>query len=43
MQSARATTLGEQAGRPDSPDHLNYLGRGVKYPLGLPLFFGPGP
>jgi hypothetical protein len=23
--------------------HLNYLGQGVKYPLGLPLFFGPGP
>jgi hypothetical protein len=23
--------------------HLNYLGRVTKYPLGLPLFFGPGP
>jgi hypothetical protein len=23
--------------------HLNYLGQGVKYPLGLPPFFGPGP
>jgi hypothetical protein len=23
--------------------HINYLGQGVKYPLGLPLFFGPGP
>jgi hypothetical protein len=23
--------------------HLNYLGQGVKYPLDLPLLFGPGP
>jgi hypothetical protein len=23
--------------------HLNYLGQGVKYPLGLPPLFGPGP
>jgi hypothetical protein len=23
--------------------HLNYLGQGVKYPLSLPLLFGPGP
>jgi hypothetical protein len=23
--------------------YLNYLGQGVKYPLGLPLFFRPGP
>jgi hypothetical protein len=23
--------------------HLNYLGQGFKYPLGLPLFFRPGP
>ena len=23
--------------------HLNYLGRGVKYPLSLPLLFGSGP
>jgi hypothetical protein len=23
--------------------HLNHLGQGVKYPLGLPLFFRPGP
>jgi hypothetical protein len=23
--------------------HVNYLGRGVKYPLGLPPFFGPRP
>jgi hypothetical protein len=23
--------------------HPNYLGQGVKYPLGLPPFLGPGP
>jgi hypothetical protein len=23
--------------------HLNYLGQGVKYPLGLPPLLGPGP
>ena len=23
--------------------HLNYLGQGVKYPLGLPSLLGPGP
>jgi hypothetical protein len=37
VQPARAMVLGDR--RVD----LNYLGQGVKYPLGLPLFFGPGP
>jgi hypothetical protein len=43
VRPARATTLGGQAGRPNSRGHLNYLGQGVKYPLSLPLFFGLGP
>jgi hypothetical protein len=43
VQPAWAISLGEQADRPDPQSHLNYLGQGVKYPLGLPLLLGPGP
>jgi hypothetical protein len=35
--------LGDRQVGPTPRGHLNYLGKGVKYPLSLPLLFGPGP
>jgi hypothetical protein len=35
--------LGDRQVGPTPWSHLNYLGQGVKYPLSLPLLFGPGP
>jgi hypothetical protein len=34
---------GDRQVGPTPRSHLNYFGQGVKYPLGLPLIFGPGP
>jgi hypothetical protein len=43
VQSARQRLLGNRRVGLTPRGHLNYLGQRVKYPLGLPLFFGPGP
>jgi hypothetical protein len=43
VRPARAPALGGRADRPDLQSHNNYLGQGVKYPLGLPLLLRLGP
>jgi hypothetical protein len=35
--------MGSRRLGPTPRGHLNYLDQGVKYPLGLSPFFGPGP
>jgi hypothetical protein len=42
VQPARAPALRGHAVRPDPRSHPNYLGQGVKYPLGPPLLLRPG-